>query len=70
MALPPYQFHENLPNGSKVISAGQTGDLISLLSFLESRLKITTNLSQKSLRHDRASNTVLSKTKSSRLPLY
>jgi hypothetical protein len=32
-------FHENLPSGSKVISGGQTdretGDLISLLSFLE-----------------------------------
>jgi hypothetical protein len=41
-------FHENLPSGSKVISGGhtdrqtdrQTGDLISLLSFLESRLKM------------------------------
>jgi hypothetical protein len=38
------KFHENLPIGSKVISGGQTdrqatGDLISLLSFLESMLK-------------------------------
>jgi hypothetical protein len=40
----PTKYHENLPSGSKVISGtytqtdGQTGDLISLLSFLESRL--------------------------------
>jgi hypothetical protein len=38
--------HENLPRGSEVISRGQTdryrqtGDLKSLLSFLESRLKL------------------------------
>jgi hypothetical protein len=42
MALPTTKFHENLPSGSKVISGGdtdrQTGDLISLLSLLESRL--------------------------------
>jgi hypothetical protein len=34
---PPYQFHENLPSCSKVITGGhtdrQTGNLISLLSF-------------------------------------
>jgi hypothetical protein len=45
MALPPYQIYVNLPSGSKVISGGQTdretGDLKSLLSFLESRLKTT-----------------------------
>jgi hypothetical protein len=39
------KFHENLPSGSTVISGGHTGrqtcDLISLLSFLESRLKKT-----------------------------
>jgi hypothetical protein len=40
------KFNENLPSGSKVISGGpadthrQAGDLISPLSFLESRLKI------------------------------
>jgi hypothetical protein len=33
-------FHENLRRGSKVISGGQTGDLISLLSFLDSRLNM------------------------------
>jgi hypothetical protein len=41
------KFHKNLPSSSKVISRAhrnrqmdkQTGDLISLLSFLESRLK-------------------------------
>jgi hypothetical protein len=34
-------FHENLPIGSKVISEGYTdsGNLISLFSFLESRLQ-------------------------------
>jgi hypothetical protein len=52
------KYHENLAGGSKVISGGtrtharehthththtQTGDLISLLSFLESRLKIKLN---------------------------
>jgi hypothetical protein len=40
MTSPPYQFHENLTSVSQVISGGQTGDLINLLSFLESRLKI------------------------------
>jgi hypothetical protein len=43
----PTKFNENPPLGSKIISGGhtdrqiygQTGDLISLLSFLESRLK-------------------------------
>jgi hypothetical protein len=38
-----YKFHENLSRGSEVISGGQTdrqaGDLISLFSFMESRLK-------------------------------
>jgi hypothetical protein len=37
------KFYENLPSGSDVISGGhtdrQTAYLISLLSFLESRLK-------------------------------
>jgi hypothetical protein len=34
------KFHENLPGGSKVISGGtQTGDLISILSFVLGRLK-------------------------------
>jgi hypothetical protein len=39
------KFHENPPSCSKVISGGdtgkyrQTGDLISLLPFLESRIK-------------------------------
>jgi hypothetical protein len=39
------KFHENLPIGSKVISGGdthtdrETGNFISLHSFLESRLK-------------------------------
>jgi hypothetical protein len=37
------KFHEILPSSSKGISGGytdrQTGDLISLLSFFESRLK-------------------------------
>jgi hypothetical protein len=43
------KFHENLPSGSEVISGGQTdttGDLISLLSFLESRLKSIANITQ------------------------
>jgi len=35
----PTKFHGNLPVGSKVINGGKTADLISLLSFLESRLK-------------------------------
>jgi hypothetical protein len=38
------KFHENLPSGSEVISGGQkdgqTGDLQSLLLFLESRLEM------------------------------
>jgi hypothetical protein len=36
------KFHENLPSGEKFISGGdrQTDDLISLFSFLESRLKM------------------------------
>jgi hypothetical protein len=46
------KFYETLPSGSKVITGGHidrqtdthtythTGDLISLLSFLESRLKV------------------------------
>jgi hypothetical protein len=34
----PTKFHGNLPVGSKVINGGKTADLISLLSFLESRL--------------------------------
>jgi hypothetical protein len=38
------KFHENLPSSSNVFSGGthrqtETGDLISLLSFLESKLK-------------------------------
>jgi hypothetical protein len=41
------KFHENLPSGSKLLAGDtqtdrQTGDLISLLSFLESRLKTMT----------------------------
>jgi hypothetical protein len=44
MALHPYKFHETLPSGLEVISGGhrdrQTGDMISLILFLESRLKI------------------------------
>jgi hypothetical protein len=37
------KFYEILPTGSKIISEGtyrQPGDLISLLSFLENRLKV------------------------------
>jgi hypothetical protein len=41
----PTKYHENLPSGSKVISGRHTdrqiGDLISLLSFLESRQKMS-----------------------------
>jgi hypothetical protein len=40
----PTKFHEKLPSGSKVINEEYTGrltgDLISLHSFLESRLKM------------------------------
>jgi hypothetical protein len=38
--------HENLPSSSKIINGGHTDrlcDLISLLSFLESRLKIVSD---------------------------
>jgi hypothetical protein len=39
----PTKYHDNLPRGSKIISETRThthtGDLISLLSFLDSRLK-------------------------------
>jgi hypothetical protein len=42
------KFHKTLPSGSKVISGGHTdrltGDLISLLSFLEGRLKKRFNI--------------------------
>jgi hypothetical protein len=45
MTLFHTKFHENLPSGSEVISGGhtdrQTGDMINLLSFLESRLKMS-----------------------------
>jgi hypothetical protein len=47
------KFHENLPSGSKVISwvhterDRQTVDLISLLSFLESGLKVEENCRHK-----------------------
>jgi hypothetical protein len=36
------KFHENIPSCSKVLSGGhrQTGDLIKLLSFSESKLKM------------------------------
>jgi hypothetical protein len=37
------KFHENLPSGSEVITGGahkQTGNLIRLFSFLESRLEM------------------------------
>jgi hypothetical protein len=42
MASPPTKHHADIPSGSIVFSGGtdrQTGDFISLLSFLESRLK-------------------------------
>jgi hypothetical protein len=44
----PTKYHEDLPSSSKVIGEGhrQTGDLISLLSFFESRLKISNSLEQ------------------------
>jgi hypothetical protein len=53
MTLLHTKFHGILPSGSKVISEGltnrhtdrQTGDLISLLSFFESRL-ITAEIQQ------------------------
>jgi hypothetical protein len=43
MALPPYQISlKSTPSGSKVLVGDrQIGDLISILSFLESRLKKT-----------------------------
>jgi hypothetical protein len=43
MALRRTKFHEHLLSGSEVTRGGthrQTGDFISLLSFLESRLKM------------------------------
>jgi hypothetical protein len=53
------KYHENLPSGSKAISGGHTdrqtdththththtGDLINLLSFLDSRIRMTDFLS-------------------------
>jgi hypothetical protein len=39
MAVPPYQISRKSTKRIEVISVGQTGDLISLLSFLESMLK-------------------------------
>jgi hypothetical protein len=44
------KFHENLPSGSKVVSWGGGGadrpDLMSLILFLESRLKINNTYPQ------------------------
>jgi hypothetical protein len=47
MASPPTKYYEDLPSGSIVTGVGgnrQTGDLISLLSCLESRLKASYRL--------------------------
>jgi hypothetical protein len=49
------KYHENPPNGSKVISGTHTstGDLENLFSFLESRLKIPLLLKEpKAVRYD------------------
>jgi hypothetical protein len=48
MASPPYTSHENVPSGLKVNGGGgqtdrQDGYLISLVPFLESRLKSHAN---------------------------
>jgi hypothetical protein len=47
----PTKHHENLQSCSKVVSGGQrdrqTGELISLLYFLESRLEIGNSLFKK-----------------------